>query len=150
VILVRRLLKNTVSEKVGGRAYARAGCATPSRHRLHAVVDTNGLPERAQLLPSPLASGLLMTAIAIKLESRGPIFICEPQFGPRNRMIQVFKFRSVTTRAKTGIRQRTAWISLVLGGTGLDQLPQLFNVLRGEMPLAALLRAIGRDGVFFA
>jgi polysaccharide biosynthesis protein PslA len=87
----------------------------------------------------------LMTAIAIKLDSRGPIFVREPQLGPSNRVIQAFRFRSVTTRTERSIWPRPNWITQVLGGTGLDQLPQLFNVLTGEMSLADLLRAIGRD-----
>jgi lipopolysaccharide/colanic/teichoic acid biosynthesis glycosyltransferase len=95
-----------------------------------------------------LAPIFLMTAIAIKVEARGPIFIREPQFGPSNRVIRIFKFRSVTTQAESGIRQRTTWIGPVLSGTGIDQLPQLFNVLRGDTALAELLRTIGRDGVF--
>jgi lipopolysaccharide/colanic/teichoic acid biosynthesis glycosyltransferase len=95
-----------------------------------------------------LAPIFLMTAIAIKLDSPGPIFIRDSQLGPSNRVVQVFRFRLATTRAKNDMWQRPNWIALVLGGTGLDQLPQLFNVLIGEMSLADLLRAIGRDGVF--
>jgi polysaccharide biosynthesis protein PslA len=95
-----------------------------------------------------LAPIFLMTSIAIKLDSRGPIFIREPQLGCSNRVIQVFTFRCVTTRAERSIWPRPSWIGLVLGGTGLDLLPQLFNVLGGEMSLADLLRAIERDGVF--
>jgi hypothetical protein len=91
-----------------------------------------------------LAPIFLVTAIAIKLESRGPIFIREPQFGRRNRVIQLLKFRFV----RIGSWQRPTRVGLVPGRTGLDQLPQVCNVLRGEMSLADLLRAIGRDGVF--
>jgi polysaccharide biosynthesis protein PslA len=95
-----------------------------------------------------LAPIFLMTSIAIKLDSRGPIFIREPKLGPSNRVIQVFTFRCMTTHAERSIWPRPTWIGLVLGGTGVDLLPQLFNVLRGETSLADLLRAIGRDGVF--
>jgi lipopolysaccharide/colanic/teichoic acid biosynthesis glycosyltransferase len=95
-----------------------------------------------------LAPIFLMAAIAIKLDSPGPIFIRDSQLGPSNRVVQVFRFRLATTRAKKDMWQRPNWIALVLGGTDLDRLPQLFNVLIGEMSLADLLRAIGRDGVF--
>jgi lipopolysaccharide/colanic/teichoic acid biosynthesis glycosyltransferase len=91
-----------------------------------------------------LAPIFLMAAIAIKLDSRGPIFIRDSQLGPSNRVVPVFRFRL----AKRGIWQRPNLIGLVLNGTGVDHLPQLFNVLRGEMSLADLLRAIGRDGAF--
>jgi lipopolysaccharide/colanic/teichoic acid biosynthesis glycosyltransferase len=90
----------------------------------------------------------LVTSIAIKLDSRGPIFIREPKVGHNNQVIQVFKFRCVAAHAESGICKRLTRIGQVLGETGIDQLPQLFNVLRGEMLLADLLRAIGRDGVF--
>jgi hypothetical protein len=95
-----------------------------------------------------LAPIFLMAAIAIKLNSRGPIFIRDSQLGPNNRVIEVFKFRIATTAAKRGIRQRTNRIGLVLDGTGVDHLPQFFNVLRSELSLADVLRAIRRDGVF--
>jgi len=88
----------------------------------------------------------LVTAIAIKLESRGPIFIRESQFRRSKCVIQVLKFRFV----RSDSWQRPTRIGLILGGTGLDQLPQLFNVLCGEMSLADLLRAIGRDGVLLS
>lgn len=90
----------------------------------------------------------LITSIAIRLDSRGLIFVREPQLGPSNRVIQVSKFRWVTTRTERSIWPRPTRIGLVLAGSGLDLLPQLFNVLRREMSLAELLRAIERDGVF--
>jgi lipopolysaccharide/colanic/teichoic acid biosynthesis glycosyltransferase len=91
-----------------------------------------------------LAPIFLVAAIAIKLDSRGPIFIRDSQLGRSNRAVPVFRFRL----AKSGVWQRPNLIGLVLNGTGVDQLPQLFNVLIGEMSLADLLRTIGRDGVF--
>ena len=57
-------------------------------------------------------------------------------------MIQIFKFRLVSARAEP------TWIGQVLGESGVDQLPQLFNVLRSEISIADLLRASRRDGVF--
>jgi lipopolysaccharide/colanic/teichoic acid biosynthesis glycosyltransferase len=90
----------------------------------------------------------LVTSIAIKLDSRGPIFIREPQFVHSNRVIRVFKFRFVTTRRESCICARPTRIGRVLSGTGIDQLPQFFNVLRGEMSFGDLRRAIRRDGVF--
>ena len=97
--------------------------------------------QQALVLLAPI---FLMAAIAIKLDSRGPIFIRDSQLGPSNRVVPVFRFRL----AKRGIWQRSNLIGLVLNGTGVDHLPQLFNVLRGEMSLADLLRTIGRDGAF--
>jgi lipopolysaccharide/colanic/teichoic acid biosynthesis glycosyltransferase len=95
-----------------------------------------------------LAPIFLVTSIAIKLDSRGPIFIRELKVGHNNQVIQVFKFRCLAAHAESSICQRLTRIGQVLGETGIDQLPQLFNVLRGEMSFADLLHAIGRDDVF--
>jgi lipopolysaccharide/colanic/teichoic acid biosynthesis glycosyltransferase len=77
----------------------------------------------------------LVTSIAIKLGSNGPIFIREPMFGHGNRRIQLFKFRLMS-----GCKDRTTpgWLTPVgqiLCETGIDELPQLFNVLLGELSL---------------
>jgi lipopolysaccharide/colanic/teichoic acid biosynthesis glycosyltransferase len=45
-----------------------------------------------------LAPIFLITSIAIKLDSDGPVFVREPMFGHGNRRIQLFKFRFVSTR----------------------------------------------------
>ena len=95
-----------------------------------------------------LAPIFLVTSIAIKLDSRGPIFIREPKVGHNNQVIQVFKFRCVAAHAESNLCQHLTRIGQVLGETGIDQLPQLFNVLRGEISIADLLHAIRRDGVF--
>ena len=76
----------------------------------------------------------LVTSIAIKLDSNGPIFIREPMFGHSNRRIQLFKFRSMSgcKDRKTPTRTR---VGRILCETGIDELPQLFNVLRGELSM---------------
>jgi lipopolysaccharide/colanic/teichoic acid biosynthesis glycosyltransferase len=71
-----------------------------------------------------LAPIFLITAIAIKLDSNGPIFVREPMFGHGNQRIKLFKFRFVSTR-----------IGQALSETGIHELPQLFNVLRGELSI---------------
>ena len=83
-----------------------------------------------------LAPIFLVTAIAIKLDSDGPIFIREPKFGHGNRKIQLFNFRFASARGdgKTSA-QRLTRIGQILGETGIDELPQLFNVLRGELSI---------------
>jgi lipopolysaccharide/colanic/teichoic acid biosynthesis glycosyltransferase len=78
-----------------------------------------------------LALIFLVTAIAIKLDSDGPIFIREPKFGYGNQKIQLFKFRLMSAR-RSGTLTR---IGQFLSETGIDELPQLFNVLRGELSI---------------
>jgi lipopolysaccharide/colanic/teichoic acid biosynthesis glycosyltransferase len=82
-----------------------------------------------------LAPILLVTAIAIRLDSDGPIFIREPKFGHGNRKIQLFKFRFMSVRRDGNTRERLTRIGQILSETGIDELPQLFNVLRGELSM---------------
>jgi len=86
---------------------------------------------------------ILIIAAAIKLTSKGPIFFRQRRLGYNNRVIEVLKFRSMythlcdmdaTQQALRGDKRVTplgAW----LRQTSLDELPQLINVLRGDMSL---------------
>jgi lipopolysaccharide/colanic/teichoic acid biosynthesis glycosyltransferase len=82
-----------------------------------------------------LAPIFLVTSIAIKLDSHGPVFIREPKFGPGNRRIQLFKFRLVCGCGDGNTPARLTRVGRVLCETGIDELPQLFNVLRGELSI---------------
>jgi lipopolysaccharide/colanic/teichoic acid biosynthesis glycosyltransferase len=82
------------------------------------------------ILFSPI---FLITSIAIRLDSPGPIFIHEALCGFNNRAIQVLKFR---VRAEGDRFNPTlTWVGQILSQTGIDELPQLFNVLRGEISI---------------
>jgi lipopolysaccharide/colanic/teichoic acid biosynthesis glycosyltransferase len=79
---------------------------------------------------------LLIASIAIKLDSRGPIFIRKTLYRYDNRAIKVLKFRVVTTCVEGDrINPRVTQVGQILSETGIDELPQLFNVLRGEMSI---------------
>jgi putative colanic acid biosysnthesis UDP-glucose lipid carrier transferase len=79
-----------------------------------------------------LAPILMIIAIAIRLESRGPIFVRQTLYGHNNRPIEIRKFRTVRAEG-TQIKPRLTWIGQILRRTGIDELPQLFNVLSGDM-----------------
>jgi putative colanic acid biosynthesis UDP-glucose lipid carrier transferase len=87
----------------------------------------------------------LMTLIAllVKLDSRGPVFFRQPRFGFNNNPITVLKFRTMIADAANDptVPQarrddpRVTRVGRFLRKTSLDELPQLVNVLRGEMSL---------------
>ena len=91
------------------------------------------------IVSSPI---LLISAIAIKLDSKGPIFFIQERTGLRGRSFRMIKFRGMVTDAlKIGpqITQendpRITRIGRVLRRTSIDEIPQVINVLKGEMSL---------------
>ena len=86
---------------------------------------------------------LLVIAAAIKLSSKGPVFFRQRRLGYNNRVIEVLKFRSMYTHlsdANAVVQssrgdKRVTRVGALLRKTSLDELPQLFNVLKGEMSL---------------
>ena len=94
----------------------------------------------ALLLLSPL---MMLIAIAIRLDSPGPVLFRQKRYGFNNEVIVVYKFRSMyhNRPPETGVPQatrndpRVTRVGRFLRRTSLDELPQLFNVIRGEMSL---------------
>jgi lipopolysaccharide/colanic/teichoic acid biosynthesis glycosyltransferase len=102
------------------------------------------------LLALPL---LVVTAIAVWLESRGPIFYGDEREGVQGRVFKCWKFRTMYTGAHAAQRElkalnhadgphfkvdrdpRVTKVGRILRSLNLDELPQLFNVLTGEMSL---------------
>jgi Undecaprenyl-phosphate glucose phosphotransferase len=91
------------------------------------------------IVTSPL---LVMIALAIKLDSRGPVLFRQTRHGYNNEPIRVLKFRSMTVmedgdnfRPVTRHDSRVTRLGRLLRRTNLDELPQLFNVLVGDMSL---------------
>lgn len=81
--------------------------------------------------------------LAIKLDSSGPVFCRQPRIGLNGRRFFVFKFRTTfydSERASgrliwDDLRARETRVGRFLGYTRMEDLPQLINVLRGEMTL---------------
>jgi lipopolysaccharide/colanic/teichoic acid biosynthesis glycosyltransferase len=80
-----------------------------------------------------LAPVLLLAAVAIRLDSNGPIFVRETRYGYRNRTIEVRKFR-VKTPSPEGEPLLTS-VGQILRQTGIEELPMLVNVISGEMSI---------------
>lgn len=133
------------------RAYQRRA---RRRQRLDKTVVRE--PSRALLLAKRLvdvvgsAFGLLAlaplfigVAIAIKLTSPGPVFFRQKRYGYHNRRFWILKFRTMYTHLgdARGTKQTTSddpritTIGRILRKTSLDELPQLINVLKGDMSL---------------
>jgi lipopolysaccharide/colanic/teichoic acid biosynthesis glycosyltransferase len=76
---------------------------------------------------------LLISSIAIKLDSGGPVLTRVTRRDSRNRPIQVLKFQVATASEPGEDSQRLSRIGLVLTQSGIDELPQFFNVVRGKI-----------------
>ena len=96
------------------------------------------------LLLVVLTPVMLLVALAIKLDSRGPVFFRQKRYGFNNQLIEVFKFRSMyvdqldPTAAKLVTKNdpRVTRVGRFLRRSSLDELPQLINVVfRGDLSL---------------
>jgi sugar transferase (PEP-CTERM system associated) len=114
--------------------FRKSNLLTASKRGLDIAAASLGL-----LIGLPL---MLLIAVAIKLTSRGPVFYHQQRVGQGGRTFTVHKFRSMRTDAELG---RPVWaqkddprvtlVGRVLRKVRLDELPQLFNILKGDMSL---------------
>lgn len=120
--------------RYGRHAYSEPGTSTIKR-----TFDLAGAG-MALLLLAPLFVAL---ALAIKWESQGPVFFVQNRYGRRGRLFRVYKFRTMYADLadRSGVSQTVAGdpritrVGRILRLTSFDELPQLFNVLKGEMSL---------------
>lgn len=97
----------------------------------------------ASLALIPALPLMALVALAIKLDSRGPVLFRQKRYGYNNRLIEVFKFRSMyydcadinAERQTTRNDDRITRVGHFIRKTSLDELPQLFNVLFGSMSM---------------
>lgn len=96
---------------------------------------------------------ILITAIAIKLDSKGPIFFSQDRVGKNGKVFKMYKFRSMIINAEEVLDKlreknemsgpmfkmkddpRVTRVGKFIRKTSIDELPQLINVLKGEMSL---------------
>jgi exopolysaccharide biosynthesis polyprenyl glycosylphosphotransferase len=147
------LFENTecVSEMEDDRVALVAAPPTPEGWRLLAKRTIDLVGASAGLLV--LSPVLLVAAVAIKVTSRGPVLFTQPRYGLNRRLFKMYKLRTMVANADslqatlesqneaTGpvfkIRNdpRITTVGRWLRRTSVDELPQLLNVLRGEMSL---------------
>jgi lipopolysaccharide/colanic/teichoic acid biosynthesis glycosyltransferase len=131
---------------------------TVARRDLSRRVERRGATVEVTVRPIPFAKRLLdvalsgfgliastpvwaLLAAAIKLEDRGPIFYSQPRVGEGGRTFEAFKFRSMIPNAEAGIGAvqattgdpRVTRVGRVMRATAMDELPQLWNIFRGDM-----------------
>lgn len=84
---------------------------------------------------------LLITAIAIKVESKGPVIFKQERLGKGGKVFKIYKFRSMCVGAETqgsGVYSgkgdsRITKVGRIIRATSIDELPQLVNILKGDM-----------------
>lgn len=89
---------------------------------------------------SPL---LALIALAIRLDSPGPVVFHQKRFGKDRKLFEIYKFRTmrvdaprdVPTNDLRGSKGYITRVGRILRMTSLDELPQLWNILRGDMSL---------------
>lgn len=86
---------------------------------------------------------LLITAIAIKIESKGPVIFKQERIGKNGKVFKIYKFRSMVVGAEkmgTGVYSkkgdsRVTKVGKFIRMTSIDELPQLVNIIKGEMSI---------------
>jgi exopolysaccharide biosynthesis polyprenyl glycosylphosphotransferase len=120
-------------------AFGRGFAASRAVYRLQGILGV-ALAAVALLVFSPL---FVLLAILIKLDSRGPVFYKQERVGLNGKTFLTFKFRSMRTDAETASGPvwastrdpRVTRVGRLLRTLRFDELPQLFNILRGDMAL---------------
>lgn len=111
--------------------------AYPTAAFLKAVMDRL-LALVAIVVLSPV---LAATALAVRLSSSGPIFFLQERHGWNGKVFHMWKFRSMRLHADQTVKQatkgdpRVTAVGRFIRRTSIDELPQLFNVLKGDMSL---------------
>jgi exopolysaccharide biosynthesis polyprenyl glycosylphosphotransferase len=127
------------SVRSNGLAFGAALIPTATERCIHRAASFLA----AVVLTILLAPIGLLVAIAVKLESEGPVFYTQERVGLSGRTFRVIKFRSMRKDAEsasgpvwaTTQDSRVTRVGAILRKARLDELPQVINVLRGEMCL---------------
>jgi exopolysaccharide biosynthesis polyprenyl glycosylphosphotransferase len=154
------LLAPAVTEVVGPRVRIRPVCGLPLMHMERP--ELHGIRRLAKAVTDWVAAALIVfftapllvgVAVAIKVTSRGPVFFRQERVGRNGQTFGMLKFRSMVAGADRMVETladdndgngvlfkrkddpRVTSIGRIIRRYSIDELPQLFNVLRGEMSL---------------
>ena len=86
---------------------------------------------------------LILTALAVRIESKGPVIFKQDRLGKSGKVFKIYKFRSMCVGAEhtgSGVYSskgdaRVTKVGKFIRATSIDELPQLFNILKGDMSL---------------
>lgn len=124
--------------RTGTLVVSRGPLSVPERAKKRLLDLAITVP--ALIALSPL---FLVVAIAIKLDSEGPVFFRQRRVGRSNQLFHILKFRSMRAevcdsdgnRSTQRDDDRISRVGAIIRKTSIDELPQLINVLRGDMSL---------------
>ena len=161
-VLDRRYIVETMTGRtpLGGLTPNEFGALLPSRQYL---VVRRGIELALTVLFLPVILPVLaLVALLVRLDSRGPVFFLQIRIGRRGRPFRMIKFRTMHDGAggpsfTNAADSRITRIGRYLRPCRLDELPQVFNILRGEMSwvgprpeAASLEKGYVRDIEYFA
>lgn len=94
----------------------------------------------ASILLILLLPVIIVVCLFIKLDSRGPVLFKQERYGKNQKLFHIYKFRTMYAHApaqgrspETSDDPRITRLGKILRKTSLDEIPQLFNILKGEM-----------------
>jgi lipopolysaccharide/colanic/teichoic acid biosynthesis glycosyltransferase len=108
-----------------------------------------------------LAPLMALVALAVKLESDGPVFFVQSRLGRGNRLFPMYKFRSMKAelcdaegrQSTSRSDKRITRVGKIIRATSIDELPQIINVLKGDMsfvgPRPHALGSLAGDKLFW-
>jgi exopolysaccharide biosynthesis polyprenyl glycosylphosphotransferase len=117
--------------------HARRSALRSPAWRTKRVVDLT-VTGAMLLLAAPV---MLVAALAVRLSSPGPILFRQQRVGQRGEVVEILKFRSMRVNSDADTRwgsrgdDRVTRVGRILRATGIDELPQLLNVMKGDMSL---------------
>ena len=139
-ILAFNLINHSVKELSGIPIFTLSESPLIGTHLLIKEIEDRILATLCLVLASPI---MLFTAIAIKLESPGPVFFRQTRTGWDGKEFKIWKFRSMHFHYTSDIKliqatrndSRVTQVGRFIRKTSIDELPQLFNVLSGSMSI---------------